>query len=76
MQDLEKAGYTDVKITPASFVAQAKDKQGHPVTMLISPDAVTTIFVEPESSTGASTGSTSVKPSNGGATASASNKQQ
>lgn len=47
MQDLEKAGYTDVKILPASFVAEAKDKQGHPVTMLISPDAVTTITMVP-----------------------------
>lgn len=42
-QELEKAGYTNVKVAPASFVAEAKDKQGRPVTMVINPDSVTTV---------------------------------
>ncbi len=76
MQDLEKAGYTDVKILPASFVAEAKDKQGHPVTMLISPDAVTTITMVPESNTSMGSGSTSASNANGSGTSStASNKK-
>lgn len=68
MQDLKKAGYTDVKIVPASFVAEAKDKQGHPVTMMISPDSFTTITEVPQS-----TSTTSSKAS-GSETSTASNK--
>ena len=37
-QDLQKAGYTNINVMPASFVAEAKDKQGEPVTLLITPD--------------------------------------
>ncbi len=58
-QELEKAGYTDLKVVPASFVAQGKDKQGQPVTMLISPDSITTIIQEPASKGSASNQSTS-----------------
>ena len=53
-QDLEKAGYTNIKIMPASFVAEAKDKQGDPVTLLITPDSVTTVVEEPASGKSAS----------------------
>jgi hypothetical protein len=74
MQDLEKAGYTDVKIVPASFVAEAKDKQGHPVTMLINPDSVTTITMVPESSASMGSGSTSASNAHGSGTSTASNK--
>ena len=59
VQDLEKAGYTNINVVPASFVAQAKDKEGQPVTMLISPDSITTIIQEPMSNKSASTQSTS-----------------
>jgi hypothetical protein len=65
MQDLEKAGYTDVKIVPASFVAQAKDKQGHPVTMLISPDSITTITEVPQMKTSMNNGSSSTTTTGG-----------
>ena len=74
MQDLEKAGYTDVKIVPASFVAEAKDKQGHPVTMLISPDSVTTITEEPESKTSMNSVSNSANKAGGSEASTASNK--
>lgn len=41
--DLEKAGFTDVKVMPSSFLVRAKDKQGRPVMMVINPDSVTEI---------------------------------
>lgn len=72
MQDLKKAGYTDVKIVPASFVAEAKDKQGHPVTMLISPNSFTTITAVPQSTS--TNSSTSSSKANGSGTSTASNK--
>ena len=41
LQDqLAKAGYTSVKITPSSFFIEAKDKQGNPVQMVIGPGLV------------------------------------
>ncbi len=44
LQDqLAKAGYTSVKITPSSFFIEAKDKQGNPVQMVIGPDSFTEI---------------------------------
>ena len=44
LQDqLAKAGYTSVKITPSSFFIEAKDKQGNPVQMVIGPDLFTEI---------------------------------
>ena len=44
LQDqLTKAGYTSVKITPSSFFVEAKDKQGNPVQILIGPDSFTEI---------------------------------
>ena len=46
-QDLQKAGYTNINVMPASFVAEAKDKKGDPVTLLITPDSVTTVIEEP-----------------------------
>jgi len=36
-------GFKDVKVTPSSFVVSAKDKDGHPVTMLIGPTGMTVI---------------------------------
>ncbi len=39
LTQLEKAGYTQVKIMPSSFYVQAKDKKGDPVAMVIGPDS-------------------------------------
>lgn len=36
-QDLQKAGFTDVKVVAESFVVQAKSKDGNPVVMTIGP---------------------------------------
>jgi hypothetical protein len=42
-QDLSKIGYTDIKITPGSFLVQAKDKHGNPTEMMISPHSMTEV---------------------------------
>jgi hypothetical protein len=39
-QELEKAGFTDVQILADSFVVQAKDKEGNPTVMSLSPGGV------------------------------------
>ena len=44
--ELTKAGYSDVNIMPTSFMVRAKDSQGNPVMMAISPDSVTAIMQE------------------------------
>jgi hypothetical protein len=41
--DLAKAGYTDVKIMPSSFLVEAKDKKGAAVEMVIGPDSITEV---------------------------------
>ena len=38
--DLAKAGFTDIKIMPSSFLVRAKDSQGNPVMMVINPDSM------------------------------------
>ncbi len=43
MVDMQKAGFTDVKVRPDSFLVQAKNKNGTPVTMLIDSDSVTEV---------------------------------
>jgi hypothetical protein len=43
MQDLQKAGFTNVQVVPESFLVRAKDKQGRPVMMVVNPDSVTAI---------------------------------
>ncbi len=42
-QDLEHAGFTDVKILQDSFVVQATDKEGNPTIMSLSPSGVLAI---------------------------------
>lgn len=36
-QDLQKAGFTDIKVVAQSFVVQATSKDGNPVLMTIGP---------------------------------------
>jgi sporulation protein YlmC with PRC-barrel domain len=40
---LGKAGYTDIRVMPSSFIIRAKDKSGDPVLMTISPDSFTQV---------------------------------
>jgi hypothetical protein len=41
--DLSNAGFSDVKVVPDSFLVQAKDKSGNPITMVINPNSVTEV---------------------------------
>ena len=40
-QMLQKSGYSDIRVAPSSFVVRAKDQDGNPVVMSISPDSFT-----------------------------------
>jgi hypothetical protein len=41
--DLTKAGFTDIKIMPESFLIRAKDSKGNAVMMVINPDSFTEV---------------------------------
>jgi len=56
LSSLSKAGFTDVSVKADSFVVQAKDKDGHPVTMLLAPNSFTEVMdMQPKGQTSAST---------------------
>jgi sporulation protein YlmC with PRC-barrel domain len=38
-QMLQKSGYTDIRVAPTAFMIRAKDTDGNPVVMSISPDS-------------------------------------
>jgi hypothetical protein len=40
---LQDAGFSDVQMIPTSFLIRAKDNQGHPVSMVVTPDSVMAI---------------------------------
>jgi PRC-barrel domain len=40
---LQNSGFTDISVMPSSFMIRAKDQQGNPVVMSVSPDSVTEI---------------------------------
>jgi sporulation protein YlmC with PRC-barrel domain len=42
-QMLRKSGYTDIRVASSSFVVRAKDENGNPVVMSISPDQFTEV---------------------------------
>ena len=46
--DVAKAGFTDIKIMPSSFLVRAKDSQGNPVMMVVNPDSVTEVTEQGE----------------------------
>jgi hypothetical protein len=50
-QNLSKAGFTDIKIMPESFLVRAKDPSGNAVMMVINPDSVTAVTFGPNSTT-------------------------
>ncbi len=55
-QNLSKAGYSDIKIMPESFLVRAKDPSGNPIMMVINPDSVAAVTFAPNNtnnSTGA-----------------------
>lgn len=40
---LQKSGFTNISMLPSSFMIRAKDQQGNPVVMSVSPDSITEI---------------------------------
>ena len=64
--DMQKAGFTDVRVRPDSFLVQAKDKNGTPVTMLIDPNSVTEVVAMNGTAPGTPAGGTftTVPPAN------------
>ena len=48
-QQLKKAGFSDVRVMPESFLVRAKDPSGNPVMMVINPDSFTAVTEVPES---------------------------
>ncbi|HET7885266.1 MAG TPA: PRC-barrel domain-containing protein [Bradyrhizobium sp.] len=53
---LEKAGYKDIRVAPTSFMVHARDSDGNPVVMAISPDSFSEIADIYTDSTGAKSG--------------------
>jgi hypothetical protein len=39
VSNLQQAGFTDIKATPESFLIEAKDRSGNPITMFIGPNS-------------------------------------
>jgi hypothetical protein len=59
---LEKSGYKDIRVAPTAFVIHAKDGDGNPVVMSVSPDSfteVTDVNGADKSTTGSANNATS-----------------
>lgn len=46
--DLSKAGYTNIKIVPGSFLVSAKDSDGQATQMMVSPHSVVAMTAMPQ----------------------------
>ncbi|MBV9288357.1 MAG: hypothetical protein JO288_11150 [Hyphomicrobiales bacterium] len=66
--DLKKAGFTDIKIMPESFLVRAKDPQGNPVMMVINPDSVTAVTEQMQGTNSASNANRGSTSNSAGAT--------
>ena len=42
--ELEQAGYRDIRIIPLSYLVQATDKGGNPAMMVITPNSMTAVI--------------------------------
>lgn len=40
---LQQSGFSDIQVMPSSFMIRAKDKDGNPVVMSVSPESVTEV---------------------------------
>ncbi len=58
-QDLEKAGFTNVRVEPEIFVVHATNSQGEPVMMQIGPDLMEAVTAIKSNQTTASNGASS-----------------
>jgi hypothetical protein len=52
VQSLEKAGFTHVRVEPEVFIVHARNEQGQPVLMRISPDTMEEITAIPTNNQG------------------------
>jgi hypothetical protein len=62
---LEKSGYKDIRVAPSAFVIHAKDSDGNPVVMSVSPDSfteVTDLNGADKSTTGSANNATTSEP--------------
>ena len=41
--ELEQAGYKDIRIIPLSYLVQATDRNGNPAMMVITPSSMTAV---------------------------------
>ncbi len=62
---LGKAGFTDIRIMPSSFMVRAKDSSGNPVMMVVNPDSVTAITEETVGAGKAGSNSAAASPNGG-----------
>ena len=63
---LQQSGFTNIKVVPDSFLVQANDKSGNPVTMFIGPNSATefTTIGSNDQTSGSNTGNS--EPRSGG----------
>jgi hypothetical protein len=79
-QDLQNAGFTDVKVVAQSFVVQARSKDGDPVLMTIGPHGMSIFEAMRMDNSGSGTtgmsrnGANSNAPSSGSSTSGSSSK--
>jgi hypothetical protein len=69
-QDLQGAGFSDVKVVAESFVVQAKTKDGNPVVMTIGPHGMSVFEAMNSSNSGNTTGSSTSGSGTGGSSSS------
>lgn len=63
-QDLQSAGFTDVKVVAESFVVQAKSKDGDPVLMTIGPHGMSVFEAMNSGNSGSGSSSTTGSTAN------------
>ncbi|HQT76023.1 MAG: hypothetical protein B7Z80_02390 [Rhodospirillales bacterium 20-64-7] len=56
VQSLQKAGFTHVRVEPEVFVVHARNSQGEPVLMRISPDSMEAVTAMQPANQGSSSG--------------------
>jgi hypothetical protein len=52
---LQDAGFSNIQMVPTSFLIRAKDNQGHPVSMVVTPDSVMAVTEITDDQTNAQT---------------------
>lgn len=57
--NLQQAGFTDIRVVPQSFLVRAKDRQGNPAMMVVTPDSFTMVTAMDSSVNGGSQSATS-----------------